>query len=431
MRHIKKGNLAYTIPMVKVSHLKKYARKTATILKNEGIVSFGIKGLVKIQKEQMKRSHNPALKHKFVSLVDRANVLEANWSEQPYDVSAAKKSVKPPYTINWVMSPPSGGGGHQNIFRFIGYLDKMGHKNNIYLYSTTDDMTIAQAKDNVASYSSAKNLTFKRLDDTVADADVIFATGWETAYPVFNTKTDAQKMYFVQDFEPYFYPMGTNYVLAENTYKFGFHGITAGGWLSSKLSKDYGMVCDHYDFGANKDLYKHTNNKKRKEIFFYARPVTERRGFDLGIMALEIFHKAMPDYTINLAGWDVSEWNVPFPYINHTALKLDELPALYNGSAAALVISLTNMSLLPLELLACGTIPVVNDAPNNRLVSDNPFIAYTESSPQALADALIETVKRTDLPSYAKKASASVAADGWDVAGERFLSVLDRELTRG
>jgi glycosyltransferase involved in cell wall biosynthesis len=89
------------------------------------------------------------------------------------------------------------------------------------------------------------------------------------------------------------------------------------------------------------------------------------------------------------------------------------------------------MSLLPLELLACGTIPIVNDAPNNRLVSDNPFIKYTECSPQALADALIETVKRNDLPAYAKKAADSVAADGWGTAGERFLGVLDRELNRG
>jgi glycosyltransferase involved in cell wall biosynthesis len=225
--------------------------------------------------------------------------------------------------------------------------------------------------------------------------------------------------------------MGTDYILAENTYRFGFHGITAGGWLSSKLSADYGMTCDHYDFGADKKNYKVLNTGKRKEIFFYARPVTERRGFDLGIMALEIFHKKMPEYTINLAGWDVSEWDVPFPYVNHTALKINELPELYNKSAVALVMSLTNMSLLPLELLACGTIPIVNDAPNNRLVSDNPFIAYTDPSPQALADALIATVTREDLPAYAKKASASVAADGWDVAGQRFLNVIDRELFRG
>jgi hypothetical protein len=30
------------------------------------------------------------------------------------------------------------------------------------------------------------------------------------------------------DFEPWFYPMGTDYVLAENTYRFNFYGFTAG-----------------------------------------------------------------------------------------------------------------------------------------------------------------------------------------------------------
>lgn len=417
--------------MVKVHTLRKYTRKGVTVLKNEGVVSLSIKALKVLQKKQMQKSDNVMLKKRFVSLVDRESVMSADWSNSPYDKTATKKKIKKPYTINWVMSPPSGGGGHQNIFRFISLLDKMGHKNNVYLYSTLDDMTIAQAKENVQSYSDAKNLTFRRYKGSMVEADAIFATGWETAYPVFNEKTDAHKMYFVQDFEPYFYAMGTDYMLAENTYKFGFHGITAGGWLDKKLTTDYGMPCDHYDFGADKDLYRLTNTDERKEIFFYARPVTERRGFDLGIMALEIFHKAMPEYTINLAGWDVSEWDVPFPHVNYKAMQLSELSDVYNKCSAALVLSLTNMSLLPLELLACGTIPVVNDAPNNRLVSDNPYISYTEPSPQALADALIATVTKKELPKYAAKASKSVSADGWEVAGRKFLDVLDRELTRG
>jgi hypothetical protein len=127
--------------------------------------------------------------------------MAANWSEEPY-AGKTKKTAKSPLTINWIMSPPGGGGGHQNIFRFISLLDKMGHKNNIYLYSTFDDMTIAQAKENVSSYSSAKNLTFKKYDGNMVESDVLFATGWETAYPAFNAKTNARKMYFIQDFEP-------------------------------------------------------------------------------------------------------------------------------------------------------------------------------------------------------------------------------------
>ncbi|NCQ54259.1 glycosyl transferase [Candidatus Saccharibacteria bacterium CG11_big_fil_rev_8_21_14_0_20_41_19] len=411
-----------------MSRIKKYSRKAATILKNEGLISFGIKGLQKIQKYQSKKSDNVALKKRFVSLVDRQSVMDADWSKNPYIASLHK--TKAPYTINWVMSPPGGGGGHQNIFRFIEILDKLGYKNNVYLYSTQDDMTIAQARDNVSAYCEADKLSFYRYKKNIMEqSDILFATGWETAYPVFNEKTDAHKMYFVQDFEPFFYPMGTDYVLAENTYKFGFHGVTAGGWLDKKLTSEYGMVCDHYDFGADPKNYQLTNSNKRKEIFFYARPVTERRGFDLGVMALEIFHKRMPEYTINMAGWDISEWDVPFPYVNHKMMKMQELSDVYNKSAAALVMSLTNMSLLPLELLACGTIPVVNDAPNNRLVSNNPYIAYTDPSPEALADKIIEIVKKDNLTTYSKEASESVATNGWDVAGKKFLKIIDKELS--
>jgi glycosyltransferase involved in cell wall biosynthesis len=412
-----------------IHKVKKYTRKTVTTIKNEGFLEFGIKSLQKLKKVQVQKTTNQSVKRQFVSLVDRQNVMAADWSNAKKP--AQTRAVKAPYTINWVMSPPSGGGGHQNIFRFIEILDKQGHKNNVYIYSNYDDMTIAQARENVKAYCKAKNLTFKRFKGSMVKADALFATGWETAYVVFNEKTIARKFYFVQDFEPLFYPMGTDYVLAENTYKFGFHGITAGGWLDDKLSREYGMTCDHYDFGADPKNYRLTNTKTRKQIFFYARPVTERRGFDLGIMALELFHNKHPEYEIVLAGWDVSEWHVPFPYTNLKAMQISELSDVYNQSAAALVLSLTNMSLLPLELLATGTIPVVNEGPNNRLVSDNPYIKYTEASPQALADALGEVVSMKNLPAYAKKASESVASDGWDVAGKKFLSVLDRELGNG
>jgi glycosyltransferase involved in cell wall biosynthesis len=145
-------------------------------------------------------------------------------------------------------------------------------------------------------------------------------------------------------------------------------------------------------------------------------------------MALEIFHRLEPKYEIVMAGWDVSEWNIPFPYTNMKTLPLNELPQVYNECAAALVLSLTNMSLLPLELLACGTIPIVNDGPNNRLVSDNKYINYTEPSPQALAHALQASVNRRDSESYALSASKSIRSKGWEDAGKKVLAILEKEL---
>jgi glycosyltransferase involved in cell wall biosynthesis len=257
------------------------------------------------------------------------------------------------------------------------------------------------------------------------DVDAIMATGWETAYPSFRDSSPARRLYFVQDYEPFFYPVGTDSVLAENTYRFGFSGLTAGGWLAHKLSSDFGMTTASYDFGADREHYHVTNNGRRKEVFFYVRPGTERRGFELGVMALDLFARERPDYTINLAGWNVSRYTIPFAHKNLKSMPIDQLNEVYNRCAAGLVLSMTNMSLLPLELLASGVIPVVNDGDNNVMVSNNPYIEYTPASPRALADRLIAIVDRADLPEHARAAAASLGDIGWAASGEQFVSAFE------
>ena len=402
------------------------ASKGAKILRQDGPKSLAIK-TAQFTLRKLETSQKQALDFNF--LADKKDIVAADWATHPYNPVLKKRRA--PYTVNWVMSPPDGiGGGHQNIFRFIQYLESKGHICRIYLYSPHHQVSVSEIKSIVRTHYPVAADIFE-LNGVMLPADAVFATGWETAYPVFNDTGDARKCYFVQDFEPYFYSVGSEYILAENTYKLGFFGVTAGNWLATKLAKEYGMRCEHYDFGVNRDNYSYLNDRDRKQIFFYARPITPRRGFELGIMTLELVAKALPDYTITLAGWDVSNYKIPFAYQNLKSLRVSELNNVYNQCAAALVISSTNMSLLPLELLSAGTIPIVNDGPNNRLVSDNPHIKYAEASPGALAAAIIETVTKKDLPEYARKASQSVTGADWSVAGERFEAALTRELSRG
>jgi glycosyltransferase involved in cell wall biosynthesis len=238
----------------------------------------------------------------------------------------------------------------------------------------------------------------------------------------------ARRFYFVQDFEPGFYPVGTESVLAENTYRFGFHGITAGGWLSHKLSMEYGMVTDHFDFAVDKARYNVTNLERRDEVFFYARPVTPRRAFEFGLLVLADFAALKPDVRINLAGWDISNWDVPFPHRNLASLQISELNAVYNRCAVGLVMSLSNMSLLPLELMASGVAPVVNDAPNNRLVSDNPYIEYVPLSPLAIARRMVEIIDRPDVVERSIAMSDSLANIDWRDSGDQFIAAFERAM---
>ena len=408
---------------------KKRISRGIRVLKNEGFIALNIKALQKLERRQKKQ--HKITKVNFSFLAKESDVIKADWTKVVAQ-KVTRQSKKPPYTINWVMSPPGrGSGGHQNIFRFIKYLEDQGHTCRVYLYSATIHPSVEQVKDILEDSYPKTKAKISWYSGSMDASDAVFATGWETAYPVLNDPSKARRFYFVQDFEPLFYPVGSEYILAENTYRFKFFGITAGNWLATKLKNDYGMQTQHYDFGSEDELYSYKNSKKRKEIFFYARPVTARRGFELGIMALEIVAKALPDYTITLAGWDVSNYNIPFKYQNLKTLPLEALNDVYNNCAAALVVSLTNMSLLPLELLACGTIPVVNKGQNNEMVSQNPYIHYADPSPAALAEAIITTVQRKDIVEYGKKASQSVKSSSWSKAGEIVESTLIKELSNG
>lgn len=69
--------------------------------------------------------------------VKAADALAVDWTREP-SWRAAPRAIKDgPLTIAWVMSPPSeNSGGHQNLFRFLDYAEKAGHRCKIYFYTS-------------------------------------------------------------------------------------------------------------------------------------------------------------------------------------------------------------------------------------------------------------------------------------------------------
>ena len=140
--------------------------------------------------------------------------------------------------INWIIPEVgSGSGGHWVIFTMVRFLEKFGHHNRIYLFGKTKHGSSEELKNFIGeSFYKLKAEVYNNIDD-VKDSDALIATSWPTAYPVRAIQNTKRKFYFVQDFEPWFYPMGSEYKLAENTYKFGFVGICAGPWLAKTVKR--------------------------------------------------------------------------------------------------------------------------------------------------------------------------------------------------
>lgn len=392
--------------------------------KNEGIGKAINKTRGYIQKKS-----GPIMRQPIEVMAKIEDIVSADFLNHPYTAPGKKNTDK--LTIGWVLSPLSHGSGGQNtITRFARHLQNCGHDVTFYIYEGIHPQTATEAK-KILKDSFKLDVTVKKIAD-YKESDALIATGWETTYPVFNIKTNAHKFYFVQDFEPYFYGLGSKAILAENTYKMGFYGITAGRWLTKKVG-EYGMGADYFDFGADLDIYKPKGKvNKQKKICFYARPVTERRAFELGVIALDIFHKKHPEYTIEFVGWDVSNYSIPFPYVNRGIITHDELAELYHESAACLVLSLTNVSLLPLELVAAGCIPVMNEGENNSMVlGENDYIKYAQKVPSDLADKLSEAVETENINEYCAEMSQSANDLSWERSYQKVEGILKREITGG
>jgi glycosyltransferase involved in cell wall biosynthesis len=72
--------------------------------------------------------------------------------------------------------------------------------------------------------------------------------------------------------------------------------------------------------------------------------------------------------------------------------------------------------------------PVVNDAPNNRLVSNNPYIEYVAPTPSSIAERLIEVLDRPDAVERSVKMSASVKNLNWESSGTQFVDAFERAM---
>ena len=348
-------------------------------------------------KDKIKQKQNAKKKNMIDGYEFIMNRDKVPFNESEYRNMDAKNTI----TLNWVIPMPGiGSGGHINIFRFICNLQKMGFQNRVYAMCEFDDTPDELFYEFVEKYYKVTDRTLELHYGVkkMKCAHGTIATSWETAYIVNNFDNTLSKFYFVQDFEPYFFPLGSRYAFAENTYKFGFRGITAGDWLKDKLRDEYGMETASFGFSYDKDIY---SVKKKadsvKRVFYYARPFTERRSFEIGLLVLNELHKRMPEVEIVSAGSPLKEYQVPFPVKDLGTVALADLSRLYAQCDLCLVLSHTNLSLLPLEIMASGSVVVCNKGANCEWLVNDENAVLTELDPKDIVDRMELYLKNEEL----------------------------------
>jgi O-antigen biosynthesis protein len=316
-----------------------------------------------------------------------------------------------PLKINWLIAGLArGSGGQLNIFRTIHYLEQWGHENRVYAVGRNTPSG-AEAQEFVRDFYFPIKARIELLAGKVADSDALVATEWMTAYAARSVSNTAGKFYFVQDLEDRFHPEGSLAEFAKETYRWGFHGITLGCWIAKVLHGEFGMACTPFGFSFDRGIYSPNGRRRvrgqKNRVLFYARPRSERRGFELGVLALSLVAKTRPDVEFVLVGFRPQRMRIPFRAVLPGVLLPTELAELYRSCNVALVLSHTNVSMLPLELMACGCAVVSNRGPNVEWLLTDETTQLASSTPESLAEAVLTLLDNEEL--RARKVAAGLA----------------------
>ena len=280
---LEKGNVAFSNKPY--NFFRKHSKSVSTTVKDD--IEYG--EICKIQEEASSK-HELTLKQIF-NQRRRRNYMDSKVSKK-----VRKKRIA------WVIPHPGkGSGGHRTIIQNINALVKAGYECDIYVeedYVSTDKM-VKEKIDDYYGYCAANVYVGAVLRQ---EYDLLFAKGWTTIDFVKNMDCE-KKAYFIQDYEPWFLPMGDAYINTENSYRLGYSPITIGKWLSHKMIEEYDLNSQYLDFCADLNVYKKLKNiKKENAICYIYQPEKPRRCDWLGLRALKLIKSVRPDVKIYLYG---------------------------------------------------------------------------------------------------------------------------------
>jgi O-antigen biosynthesis protein len=257
--------------------------------------------------------------------------------------------VMPPFKI--------GSGGHNSIFQLCLGLERLGHTVSIWLEDPEGvqrDEWPAVVRATIRSHFAPVEAPVYKGFEHWFGADVVVATGWQTVFRVMSLDGCRARAYLVHDHEIEFSGTSVERMWADATYRLGLFHIAASPWLRDVIEQQYRGRASVFDFGVDHDIYRSLDVARRRDtVVFYSRHVTPRRAVPLGLLALAEFHRRRPDVRIVTFGYGVPP-PAAFPVDHVGVASQRQLAALYNEATVGLVLSMTNYSLVPQEMLACG-----------------------------------------------------------------------------
>lgn len=255
-------------------------------------------------------------------------------------------------------------GGHTSILRMGTEFEKAGEKVVYVLLGGQKDEEVKKiAKGNLADYRGS----FSSLENYEQDAsDIIIATASNTVFQ--GVHFLGYKMYFIQDYEPTFFPLGDRYLMARKTYEMGLHMVSLGKWNKDSILKNCRNItkidaidfpCEKSEYPMRERAYEGLKTKKKIVIAAYIKTVGRR----LPLITQKLLSGVKECFQQDGIEMEILYFGESKTLVCHGGRNLgklskEELCSLYYQADFGYVASLSNISLVPYEMLETG-LPVI------------------------------------------------------------------------
>ena len=334
-------------------------------------------------------------------------------------------------------------GGQTSVLKLGTELAKQGLQVYYLIYKrqTEKDMEYC-AGENFAGYQGKcmhldeylRNVRKNRL----GEADFVCATSWDTVS--FTKKfVNSCKLYFVQDYEPYFYKYGEEFLMCRSTYMQGLHMISLGSWNRDMILKDADsrdrakLKVDVVDFpytpGENsigRRKYSAYQDKKKITVAAYVKFYGKRLPAFIPYMLQNTAQKLKKrGIELEILYFGEAKTFKPAGGTNLGQLSREGLRELYKRADFGLVASMSNISLVPYEMHDAG-LPVIefSEGTYTHFLPEDSAI-LTDISKTDIAQKLYEAVKNPMILEKMHNSAMNAMKDlSWENTGRQFFKIL-------
>lgn len=324
-------------------------------------------------------------------------------------------------------------GGHTSILRLGTNMTELGYEVNYisYIDQPLEEM-INNAKINLKNF---KGNILSTSELYRIKSDVVIATYWESVF--FVKKMNGYKMYFVQDYEPYFHLYGETFLFAKKTYELGLHMFSLGNWNKHMIEKncDIKSEIDVIDFPYEKKEYstvaRDYQSYKDRRIFtiaVYVKNTGKRAPYLIQNILVNVKNEFLKDgLELDIKYYGEDKYFKCAGGENLGRLNKEELFDLYKNADFGMCASLSNISLVPYEMLATG-LPLIEfeDGTYKHFLPENSAILISFNW-RDLYNKIKEVINNPDImDERAKNAYIALDSLSWQRTAKQYSEILNR-----